>query len=282
MQITLTGATGRIGRVIAPTVRAAGHDVRAVDQRAHPEVTGPVIYADLRDPVATLNAIAGSEVVVHFGNLAHAGMGSPEYVFNTNATINMNVFEACRTTGVRQVIFASSIQAVTAFGSGRRQDAAQFCELSYLPLDGAAPFIPRNGYALSKMVGEQQLQYAVDLSEHGMSGISLRLPSTVSRVHGGWRRSWRESFIIMHRSDAARLVLAMIDHPQPGYCCVQAGSHQLGWPDTSISEVYDEYFAHVPLKRPLAEMTSFCDLDELKQRFDWEPQADLYAETEDD
>ena len=68
----------------------------------------------------------------------------------------MNVFQAAAESGVRKIVYASSIQAMA--GSRWGQNDTQ-PGVPYLPLDGETPQHPGNHYALSKCTGEMQLGY---------------------------------------------------------------------------------------------------------------------------
>ena len=70
MKTFLTGATGVVGRSLVPCLVAAGHDVRAVcrsDGAATALARAGVepVRVDLFDPAAVMNAVVGSEAVLH-------------------------------------------------------------------------------------------------------------------------------------------------------------------------------------------------------------------------
>ncbi|MGY1779577.1 SDR family oxidoreductase [Geodermatophilus sp. SYSU D01036] len=62
MDVVVTGGTGRLGRVLVPSLQAAGHQVRQVSRRG----TGPGgVRADLATGRDLPAAVRGAEVVVH-------------------------------------------------------------------------------------------------------------------------------------------------------------------------------------------------------------------------
>ncbi|MGY1830427.1 SDR family oxidoreductase [Geodermatophilus sp. SYSU D01180] len=62
MDVVVTGGTGRLGRVLVPSLQAAGHQVRQVSRRG----TGPGgVRADLATGRDLATAVRGAEVVVH-------------------------------------------------------------------------------------------------------------------------------------------------------------------------------------------------------------------------
>lgn len=81
MRIFLTGATGVIGRRVAPLLVAAGHEVTAVartsDKRAALERAGAkAVAVDLFDPAGVRQASAGHDVVINLAtHVPHSMMG---------------------------------------------------------------------------------------------------------------------------------------------------------------------------------------------------------------
>ncbi len=70
MKTFLTGATGVVGRSLVPRLVAAGHDVRAVCRRddaaaALAAAGAEPVRVDLFDPDAVMDAVVGSEAVLH-------------------------------------------------------------------------------------------------------------------------------------------------------------------------------------------------------------------------
>ena len=70
MKTFLTGATGVVGRSLVPRLVAAGHDVRAVCRRddaatALVAAGAEPVRVDLFDPDAVMDAVVGSEAVLH-------------------------------------------------------------------------------------------------------------------------------------------------------------------------------------------------------------------------
>src|SRR5690349_21999579 len=68
MLAVVTGGAGYIGTNLCTALRADGHDVRVVDLR--PPVTARArgatwVRADVRDPAAMRDAVAGADIVYH-------------------------------------------------------------------------------------------------------------------------------------------------------------------------------------------------------------------------
>jgi uncharacterized protein YbjT (DUF2867 family) len=68
--ILVTGATGRLGRLVVARLRADGHRVRTMSRRpCPPGYTGDWVTADLRTGRGVDDAVAGAEAVVHCATL---------------------------------------------------------------------------------------------------------------------------------------------------------------------------------------------------------------------
>src|SRR6516165_10437578 len=127
MKIHVTGAKGFLARWIVSLLREQ-HTVCGTD-RDSMDVT------DL-DAVRSVFADERPDAVVHLAALcgAQPSRDNPPSFFHVNAQGAVNVMEACRRTGVRKLLFFSSM---TVFGSG---DTPRFEE---------SPFAPRHPYAVS-------------------------------------------------------------------------------------------------------------------------------------
>ena len=66
--VTVTGATGTLGRVLVPALLAAGHEVRAMTRTAGRVRAGTEVVADMLDPASLRPALAGADVVVHLAS----------------------------------------------------------------------------------------------------------------------------------------------------------------------------------------------------------------------
>jgi UDP-glucose 4-epimerase len=154
MHVVVTGAGGRIGRVLVPALVEQGHRVRCLLLRRDPAAAA---LAALGDAVEVVRgrleyyadvepAMAGAEAVVHLGG-AMGDFGDEEF-FEANVRGTFNVMQAIRQVApaIQRVVFASS-------------DAIYE---KYVPGGFRTPInpdtTPRDGkgiYALTKIVGEE-------------------------------------------------------------------------------------------------------------------------------
>lgn len=149
-RIVVTGASGRLGRSVVEVLRAAGHEVHALDRTAD---GGPLDQAiDLTDVELAREALRGiaPEAVVHLAAIA-VPFSRPEHeIFSTNTSMAHGVLEAAVAAGARHVLVASS---PTVLGYGPPTWTPD-----RLPLDEATPPAPTHAYALSKVCIEETVR----------------------------------------------------------------------------------------------------------------------------
>lgn len=267
MNITVTGAAGSLGRRVWETLLAAGHDVRATDKAPRPGLPGPLAVANLVDHAACQPLVHDAEVVVHLAS--HVGDHEVDGArfFSENVTMNMNVFQAATTAGVKLVLFASSVQ-VTAGASESGPPAP------YLPLDGELPPRPGNRYALSKHFGELSLRYFTE--QAGLNGVAIRFPwlldnGTLAKCPfppEPTGRGLQEGLAILHFRDAASLIADCVRVALPGFRIYfpAAPDNLLGLPAATVIR---RYYPGVPLRRPLDQIPSLVDLSRIQSETGW-------------
>jgi nucleoside-diphosphate-sugar epimerase len=289
-RVLVTGATGHLGSAVCTALAEDGLEVVGVDMRYRRDLPATIEVADLLDTTAVYRLLDGCDAVVHLANHpnAHRGPG-PQRLFSENVAMNMNVFQAAHEAGIRRLVYSSSVQAFSGTSASWDHERSESC-LSYLPIDGDAPPCPRNAYALSKVVGEQQLRYYAWL-EPEASCTAVRFPSLPSRRHIEWYRRHAhgghphphgnpdEGFSYLLLEDAGTFVREVLRKMGPGY-------HQLfptAPPDymgKSVPELVEEFFPNVPLRVPLEEMDGLVDMSRIRAELDWEPTAlDLLSES---
>src|SRR5258708_21917763 len=116
MIIAVTGAAGFLGRQVALTLTRAGHQVRALDIRpplagnAPAETRFPIVEADLTDPAAARDGIAGVDAVVHAAGVPRPDGRPPHDIFTTNVTSTFAVVEAVTHPGGQHPVYPSSLR----------------------------------------------------------------------------------------------------------------------------------------------------------------------------
>ncbi|MEH0844345.1 NAD(P)-dependent oxidoreductase [Micromonospora sp. CPCC 205711] len=113
-RVLVTGAAGRIGRMLRPRLAGPGLALRLLDEReqepAGPDEPVEIVRAGLGDAEAVGRACAGVDAVLHLAALS--GEDSWEKILRVNVEGTRTLLEAARVAGVPRVILASSNHAV--------------------------------------------------------------------------------------------------------------------------------------------------------------------------
>ncbi len=169
--VVVTGAAGRLGRLVARLLRERGYEVVATDRLPSDDPSTEVVQGDLVDPEVVRGLLDGADGVVHMGAIPGPLRADPREIFENNVESTFNVMTAAAENGLRRVVFSSS-----AFGMGWAHDGAAFVPL-YLPLDEEHPMMPFEPYGLSKQVGE--VIGAMVARSSSTSVVSLRFTNVV-------------------------------------------------------------------------------------------------------
>ena len=146
--IVVTGAAGRLGRMVVQLLVEQGREVLATDQLDADDLPAECVRYDLVDAEAVASLLKGAEAVVHMGAIPGPQREDPRFIFENNVASTFNVMTSAAELRLRRVVFSSS-----AFGMGWAHDGNAFVPL-YLPLDEEHPMMPFEPYGLSKQVGE--------------------------------------------------------------------------------------------------------------------------------
>ncbi|GAC1550761.1 MAG: NAD(P)-dependent oxidoreductase [Beijerinckiaceae bacterium] len=158
----MTGASGALGRVLAPTLARSGWSLRLTDIKPFPDLlpAGATFeLADLSDAEPIRRLAEGCGTILHFGGIS-VERGFDE-VIGPNIRGLYNIYEAARAAKAR-VVFASSNHTV---GFHRRDEV----------LDQDCTFRPDGFYGLSKVYGELMGQLYFD--KHGVESVLVRIGS---------------------------------------------------------------------------------------------------------
>jgi len=163
-RIVVTGAAGQAGRAVVADLREHGYDVTATDVvvSAANRDEG-MLKADLCDYGQAVEVLANHNAVVHLANIPAPGLSTPAVTFNTNITMNFNVFQAAAAVKLSRVVWASSETTLgLPFDNPPR----------YAPVDEDHYPVPTSTYALSKVASETIAGHIAEWS--GIPFVALR------------------------------------------------------------------------------------------------------------
>ena len=222
--VLVTGGAGYIGSHTVRALRAAGRDVVVIDTlelgRADAVLDAPLIVGDCtdRDLVVETCRKHGVSQLVHFAAYKNVGesMQDPARYWRNNVAGSVELFEACKTAGVDQVVFSSSC---SVYGTPDE-----------VPVTEAASIHPESVYAETKAMVERVLHW-YDVTT-GMTSVSLRYfnaagASMDGRIGENWDLSANlipVAMMAVIRNDR-RLKVFGDDYPTPDGTCIRDYIH---------------------------------------------------------
>jgi nucleoside-diphosphate-sugar epimerase len=248
--VAVTGAAGTIGSAVAERLAQDGYRLTLLDVRAPKSVPQGATFhqVDSLDADAVSQALKGATMVCHIGEIPNLlPQFTHEEVLQKNTQICRNVLNAAAGEGVKRLVYTSSCQAYGYWGNYFPKDLMP----SVWPLDERQPLSPRNKYAESKAVNEEQTRSIAKAG--GMQALIFRFPWVMSpRASGKVERLWGPAdkgiqdgfWTLLDLRDAVEAyALAMrIDRPlaiDPGDC-------------EAFHFVADEVLGEMPIKEKMA------------------------------
>ncbi len=167
MRILVTGGAGFIASHVVDALIQKGHQVSIIDNLYSGKLENINSSADFHkldigDPaVHSLVATFKPEIVIHHAAQmdVRKSVSDPLFDANVNVLGSLNLLEACRTHGVKKVIFSSTGGAI-------------YGEQDYFPADEEHPLRPVSPYGITKLCLEKYLFYYHVV--HGMNYVILR------------------------------------------------------------------------------------------------------------
>ena len=274
MRIALTGASGKLGTVVARELRASGHTVIGLD------VVGTrapdFVQVDLTDYGHVIDALTavgdthdGFDAVVHLGAIPAPGIRADVATFHNNITATFNVLWAAVRLGITRIVTASSETVL-----GLPFDVPP----PYVPVDEEYPARPESTYSLSKHLEEQlsvQLtRWHPDVSISALRFSNVMVPEDYARFASfdadPLLRKWNLWGYIDAR-DGAQAVERALEAAIPGLNAyiIAAADTVMTTPNSSL---LDAVFPDVPVRGDIGEHTTLLSIDKARRMLGYEPQ----------
>lgn len=127
MKCFVTGATGFLGSHVARQLLTGGAEVRLLVRPTSrtdniDDLTAGRVIGDLRDPVSLKKGMAGCEFVFHVAADYRLWAKTGQELYDSNVEGTRNILQAARDTGVRRVIYTSSVATMGFGNNGRLTD----------------------------------------------------------------------------------------------------------------------------------------------------------------
>jgi nucleoside-diphosphate-sugar epimerase len=276
-RICVTGAAGRVGRVMVRQLLEHGYDVIATDVAvASYDVRAGVIRADLTDYGQATEVLRGADAVIHLANVPAPGLLTPAATFTANVTMNFNVFHAAASLGLKRVVWAATEFAPGLSSGGGRQFGARELPPRYAPVDEDHYPLPTTTYTLSKVTSETVAEHIARWS--GIPFVGLRISTILDmadyeRISLFWRdphaRKWNLWSYVDVRDLAVVCRLALdADVTGSQSFVVAAADTVMNRPSARLLA---EIFPDVPLTREIGEFETLLAIDRARQVLGYDP-----------
>ncbi|HWH56405.1 MAG TPA: NAD-dependent epimerase/dehydratase family protein, partial [Terriglobales bacterium] len=165
----VTGATGFVGSHVARALAEQGASLRLLVRASSntkniTELKADLVTGDLRDPASLQKAISGCDTLFHVAADYRLWVRDPEDMYRANVEGTRALLEAARKSGVRRVVYTSSVATM-----GFTSNAQPANEQSPVSLDNMI-----GPYKRSKFMAEQ---VAVEAAKSGIDVVIVN-PTT--------------------------------------------------------------------------------------------------------
>ena len=276
-RVAVTGAAGKLGRVVVADLVAHGWDVLAIDRARPAHFDGEFVAADLTDHAQVLELLCGlvdehpgrPDAVVHLAAIPAPGITSNSATFANNVVATWNVFNAARAAGIHDVVWASSETVL-----GLPFDAPP----PYAPLDEEYRARPESTYSLGKAV-EEEMAHHLCRWDPQLKMIGLRLSNVMEPGDyaafaafdsDATLRKWNLWGYIDAR-DGAQAVRRALDHDAVGLdVFIIANSDTVM--QRSSAELLAEVYPGVEVRKELGEHETLLSIDKARRVLGYAPE----------
>ncbi len=276
-RVLVTGGSGKLGRAVLEDLVASGYKVLNVDQTLPKAPICPTVRIDLSDHGQVLGAMLGGvdehggpfDAVVHLAAIPAPGLFANSRTFRNNVPSSYNVFEAARTAGIKNVVFASS-ETVLGLPFDRPPP--------YAPVDEEYFPRPETAYSLGKLLDEtmaaQFCRWDPALKMIGLRFSNVMDVEDYAAFPGFDRdarlRKWNLWGYIDAR-DGAQAVRRGIEATFTGFEAFIIANQDTVMSRTSAS-LMAEVFPSVPIKGSLSPNGTLLSIDKARRMLGYDPQ----------
>jgi nucleoside-diphosphate-sugar epimerase len=272
-RVCVTGASGQAGRAVVAGLREHGYQVLATDVAVtRADRQDGMLQADLTDYGQALETLteANANAVVHLANIPAPGLSTPAVTFNSNITMNFNIFQAAAALKLDRVVWASSETTLgLPFDTPPR----------YAPVDEDHYPVPTSTYALSKVASETIASQIAGWS--GIPYVALRFSNIMAPEDYRWfaefqddpdKRKWNLWGYIDQRDVAQSCRLALEADPatitgSPAFIIAAADTVM----NRPSAELLAEVFPTVKLTRDVGEFGTLLAIDRAREVLGFAP-----------
>jgi dihydroflavonol-4-reductase len=127
MPIFLTGTTGFLGSHVARALAAKGANLRLLvrptsNLKNLEGLNAETVVGDLRDPASIEKAMQGCDTVFHVAADYRLWLKDPAEMYRSNVEGTQFILDAARKTGVRSVVYTSSVATIGFHNNGHPAD----------------------------------------------------------------------------------------------------------------------------------------------------------------
>ena len=273
--IVVTGAAGRLGRMVVQLLVDQDREVLATDRLDAEELPAEFVRCDLADTDAVERLLKDAESVVHMGAIPGPLREDPSVIFDNNVASTFNVMMSAAVLGLRRVVFSSS-----AFGVGWAHDGNAFVP-QYLPLDEEHPMMPFEPYGLSKQVGEdigRMIARSSDTTVVSLRFTNVALPEVQEEFP--WLAPTPENPLTLvmwayaDARDVAEAHVLALDAEIEEYEAFMIAQPSSRFKEPTIDLVIDNFGDRVEIREGLSGTASVISTEKAQQLLGWSPRYD--------
>ena len=273
--IVVTGAAGRLGRLVVQLLVDQGREVLATDRLAANDLPAEFERCDLADASAVERILRDAESVVHMGAIPGPLSEEPSIIFDNNVASTFNVMMRAAEFGIRRVVFSSS-----AFGMGWAHDGNAFVPL-YLPLDEEHPMMPFEPYGLSKQVGEdigRMIARSSDTTVVGLRFTNVATPEVQAEFP--WQAPTRENPLTLvmwayaDARDVAEAHVLALDAEIEEYEAFMIAQPSSRFREPTIDLVRNNFGDRVEIREGMSGTASVISTEKAQRQLGWRPRYD--------